>query len=144
MKLRQTLIFSLLLSAGLLFSCTKYDDGEVIENSFLGAMYVNKASDHPEGNFISTDDNGNFTFAWENNGTKASAQLQLENAQSGSVQMVIRDKKDKIVLQEVLLVQDGPEDFAKVSDAGKSGIWEISLIFTDYTGEGSYEIKSVD
>ncbi|MBD3636873.1 MAG: hypothetical protein HUJ25_05970 [Crocinitomicaceae bacterium] len=145
MKLTHTRkLFGLVFLIGIFISCQKYDDGEVIKNTYTGGIFVNTVSEHPEGEFIGDFDTGEYIFAWDNKEKRAEAQLQLEDATSGSVQMIIRDKQNRVMLDETLLSTDGPSSFNLITGSGTPGVWEVSLVLISYSGEGSYAVEPED
>ncbi len=119
-------------------SCDKYDDREVIENTFTGNVDVTSGAQDPAGDFTGTNASGTFSFAWINPQSKASANFDLTSS-SGSVQMIIEDDKGKVVLNQTRSA-GGVDTYAGVSDEGTSGLWIVKIIITDLNGDGSYSL----
>lgn len=58
----------------------------------------------------------------------------------GSVQFIINDKKGKEVLNQTLTGGADVDTFAGVSEEGKAGMWKVTMILTNFNGDGSYSI----
>jgi len=131
----------ILLSFAMITSCSKYkkyDNHEIIEDTFSGSATVDNDSD-PDGNFSGSGDNGTFSFAWVNSETKAKVKFDI-TATEGSVQVILNDKKGKEVFNQTLTGGTSVDSFEGISEEGKAGTWKVSLIFTNFNGSGSYEI----
>jgi len=141
MKKRQ---FLHLLALGvLLISCDKTESGEILDNTYTGNVSVTSTGADPAGDFTGDGDNGTYKFAWDN--TKSKAQVNFDiTSTSGSVTLILQDKKDQEVLNQTLSA-DGDEDtFSGVSGTGKSGIWKVTINLMDFNGDGSYSLSPVD
>lgn len=144
MKLNSPIIIpiTVVLSILVLTSCgkfRKYDNNEVIENTYSGSVQVGSTGSDPGGDFTGNGDSGIYSFAWENSMKKASANFDITTS-SGSVQMIIYDKKGDIVL-DATRSAGGEDSFSGVSDEGKPGTWKVEIILTNFNGSGSYSIS---
>ena len=131
----------LFLATTMLTSCSKYkkyDNKEVIEDNYTGSVVMDNDSD-PDGDFSGNGDNGTFSFAWANTGTKAFVKFDI-TATEGSVQLVLKDKRGKEVLNQTLTGGAGIDSFEGISEEGKTGTWKVSLTFTNFKGSGSFEL----
>ncbi len=124
---------------GIFSSCEKYEDGEVIENSFTGNVHNTSTGSDPAADFTGNGDSGIYVFAWENNKTTASANFDI-TSNTGSVQMVITDEKGDVVLDKTLTAGSGEDSFSGLTKEGKPGIWTITITLTSFNGDGSYSI----
>ncbi len=134
------LIISLILLG--LASCKKYDkfdNAEIIENSYSGSITTDNDSD-PDGNFTGNVNSGTFAFAWVNSKEKAKVKLSIDQSSAGNIQMILNDAKGKEKFNKTLTGGDNEISFEEFSEAGKIGTWKVTLIFSDFKGEGSYEI----
>lgn len=134
-----TAVLTLILLVGL-SSCEKFDPGEVLEDTYSGNIDVtsSNASTDPAGDFTGNGDSGTYSFAWENPDKIASVKFDI-TTNSGGVQMILEDKRGKVVLDETL-VAGGNDTFSGLSQEGKKGIWTVTLVLTDFNGDGSYSI----
>jgi len=125
-----------------LASCKKYDkfdNAEIIENSYTGTISIDNDSD-PDGNFTGNGNSGTFAFAWINSKEKAKVKLSLDNSSSGNVQIILNDAKGKEKFKKSLTGGDNDISFEEFSEAGKIGTWKITLTFSNFNGNGSFEI----
>ncbi|XOV67549.1 MAG: hypothetical protein ACFHU9_18195 [Fluviicola sp.] len=135
--------FSLaLIGAMALTSCgkyKKYNNNEVIDNTYTGSVQIGSTGADPGGDFTGNGDSGEYSFAWVNSSKKANANFDITTP-TGSVQMVIYDAKGNIVLDETRSA-GGNDTFSGVTQEGKKGTWKVSLIFTNFNGDGSFSIS---
>jgi hypothetical protein len=117
----------------------KYDNMEVVENSFDGNLEITSVGQDPAGDFWGNNKNGTYSFAWNNPKKKASANFDVTTSGGGTVQMIIKDAKGNEVLNETR-PQGGNDTFSGVSEEGKEGMWLVTLIFTNLSGDGSFSI----
>jgi len=143
MKTRNLLsMLTIMVVAIAMTSCgkyRKYDNNEVIENTFTGNVAVTSTGSDPAGDFTGNGDNGTYSFAWDNSKATASANFDITSP-TGSVQMIIQDKKGDEVLNETLTAGSGPDTFSGLTTEGKPGTWKVSIILTNFNGDGSYSI----
>lgn len=118
----------------------KYDNGEVVENTFTGNVNVGSTGADPGGDFTGNGDSGTYSFVWDNSSKKANVNCDITSS-SGSVQMIINDAKGNEVLNETLTAGSGVDSFSKVTEEGKSGKWLVTITLTDFNGDGSYSLS---
>ncbi len=146
MKSMKLIMLSLALIGFVVFtSCQKYrkyDNSEVISNTYAGAVLVTSTGTDPAGDFEGDGDSGEYSFAWENSKKKADARFDI-TTNTGSVQMIIYDARGNEVLNETRSA-GGNDTFSGVSQEGKKGMWKVTLILTNFNGDGSYSINPAD
>jgi hypothetical protein len=126
-----------------LVSCDKeYEDREIIEDTYSGNIFVTSVGQDPAGDFTGTGDSGTYTFAWVNPQSRASANFDITTP-TGSVQMIVKDDEGTVVLDKTRSA-GGNDTFSGVSESGVSGIWQVTLILTDFKGDGSYSLHPGD
>ncbi|MCF6365313.1 MAG: hypothetical protein L3J35_03840 [Bacteroidales bacterium] len=129
-------------------SCSKYnkfEDNEVIEDTYTGNILLTSSGTDPAADFTGIGDSGTYAFAWVNSGTKASLNFDITaETGTGSVQMILNDKKGKEVLNQTLTGGSDIDTYAGVSEEGKPGTWKVTLILIDFTGDGSYSLHPND
>lgn len=136
------LLSTAVLSVALLVSCgkyKKYDNNEVVDNSFTGSILPTSTGSDPAGDFTGDGDSGTYSFAWENTSNKASLNFDITSP-TGSVQMILNDKKGNEVLNQTLTAGSGPDSFSGVSSEGKAGMWLVTIVLTNFNGDGSYSL----
>ena len=134
-------LFIAVLGVAVMTSCSKYkkyDNNEVVEDTFTGNVAVTSSGSDPAGDFTGNGDSGTYSFAWENSKKKASLNFDITTP-TGSVQFIINDKKGDEVLN-VTRSAGGNDSYSGVSEEGKSGTWLVTIILTDFNGDGSYSI----
>ena len=143
MKTRNLLsMLAVMVVAVAMTSCgkyRKYDNNEVIENTYSGAVTIESTGADPGGDFNGNGDSGEYSFAWDNTNGKANANFDISG--TGSVQMVIYDAKGKEVLNATRTGGQGEDSFSGVSEEGKKGTWKVSLIYTNFNGSGSFSVS---
>lgn len=142
------LAFTTLISGLILFaSCEKeyaeYDNMEVVENSYPGAIEINSGGEDPSGDFEGNDDSGVYSFAWENPKKKAQVNFDVTSSGGGTVQMTINDAKGNEVLH-VTRPEDGNDTFSGVTEEGEEGNWLVVIRLNNLTGDGSFSINPGD
>ncbi|HCQ30251.1 MAG TPA: hypothetical protein DIU39_08200 [Flavobacteriales bacterium] len=120
----------------------KYDNMEVVENTYTGNVLITSTGSDPGADFTGVGNSGKYSFVWDN--PKKRAELNYDiTTPSGSVQFIINDAKGKEVLN-VTRSAGGDDTFSGVSDEGKKGKWLITIIFTNFDGDGSFSISPID
>lgn len=118
----------------------KYNNMEVIDNTFTGNVDIGSTGADPGGDFTGNGDSGEYSFAWNNSKKKANANFDI-TSNSGSVQMIIYDARGKEVLNATRTGGSGEDSYSGVTEEGKSGTWKISLILTNFNGDGSFSVS---
>lgn len=142
MKKIIALTFVTVLTAGI-SSCGKYrkfDNNEVIENTYSGNVAVTSTGADPAGDFTGNGDAGTYSFAWENKNKKCNANFDVTTSGGGTVQMKVYDKKGNVVLDQTL-PNNGEDTYSGVSEEGKPGMWKVELILNNFNGDGSYSLS---
>ena len=119
----------------------KYDNMEVVENSYTGNVTIVSTGQDPGGDFTGNGDSGEYSFVWDNPNKKAELNFDI-TTNTGSVQFIINDAKGNEVLN-VTRSAGGNDTFSGVSDEGKKGKWLIKIIFTNFNGDGSFSVSPV-
>lgn len=135
-------LFMVVLCIAVMTSCSKYkkfDDMEVIENTYTGNVLLTSSGSDPAADFTGDGNSGTYSFAWKNSGKKASLNFDITSP-TGSVQFILNDKKGKEVLNQTLMGGSGIDTYAGISEEGKAGTWKVTMILTNFDGDGSYSI----
>lgn len=120
----------------------KYDNKEIIENSYTGNIEL-LGTDELNGNFDGNGDSGELSFVWENTGTKADVDFFITSALGGTIQIILNDAKGKKVFNQTR--PDGTNNsFSGLSEEGKTGKWLVTIKLTNVDGNGGYDIKPRD
>lgn len=141
-------VFALLCGAAILFggvACKKYrkyDNMEVVENSYAGNVAIGSTGTNPGGDFTGNGDSGTYSFVWDNSSDRAELNFDI-TSNTGNVQFVLKDAKGNEVLNQVRNA-GGEDTFSGVSDEGKKGNWLVEIILTDFNGDGSFSLTPVN
>lgn len=139
-----TMVLAVAFIAGI-SSCKKYrkyDDGEVVENTFSGNVDVTSTDSDPAGDFTGEGDTGTYSFVWDNSSNKAELNYDI-TTNSGSVTFVLKDAKGDEVLNQTRTA-GGDDTFSGESSEGKAGKWLVEITLTDFDGDGSYSLLPVN
>lgn len=143
MKTNKT-ILALVAAAGILMalpSCKKVKDGKVVTDTYTGNVSA-KHDAEPDGDFTGNGDNGTYAFGWDNPSSRAEVNFDITTP-TGSLQFILEDADKKEVLNKTRSA-GGNDTFSGESSAGTPGVWKVSLIFTDFDGDGSFSIEPID
>lgn len=117
----------------------KYDNMEVLENTYSGNMLITSVGSDPAGDFTGTGDSGIYSFVWDN--SSKTAQLNYDiTTNSGSVRFVLKDASGDVVLDQTRSA-GGNDTYAGVSSEGKRGKWLVEVTLTNFNGDGSFSIS---
>lgn len=144
--MRIAIVSTLLIGLSVFTSCKKYkkySNGEVVENTYTGTVNIGSTGAEPGGDMLGNGDSGTYSFAWDNSTKKASLDFDITSP-SGSVQFIINDAKGKEMLNKTLSGGSGTDSYSGISEAGKSGRWLVTMILTNFNGDGSYSVAPVD
>lgn len=117
----------------------KYDNKEVIENTYTGTIELT-GNVEAIGDFTGNGDSGTFSFVWENTEKKASVNFDVTTAPGGSCQIILNDAKGKEVFNKTR-PEGGNDSFSGQSEEGKKGKWLVTIVMTNFDGDGTYDIR---
>lgn len=117
----------------------KYDNMEVVENTYSGTVSIGSTGADPGGDFEGGGDSGTYSFVWKNTSKIANVNFDVTTS-SGSVTMVINDAKGNEVLRQTR-PSGGNDSFSGVTEEGKKGKWLVEIIFSNFDGDGSFSIS---
>jgi hypothetical protein len=139
-----TMLLAVAFIAGI-SSCKKYrkyDDGEVVENTFSGNVDVTSTGSNPAGDFTGEGDTGTYSFVWDNSSDIAELNYDITTS-AGSVTFVLKDAKGDEVLNQTRTA-GGDDTFSGRSEEGKAGKWLVEITLTDFDGYGSYSLTPIN
>jgi hypothetical protein len=118
----------------------KYDNKEVIENTYTGNILPTSVGSDPGGDFTGDGDSGTYSFIWENQQNKATVAFDVSTEPGGSAQIILKDAHGNEVFNKTR--PEGANDtFSGVSKEGKKGKWLVTIKLTNFDGDGSYDIS---
>jgi hypothetical protein len=128
-------------------SCKKeyaqYNDGEVVEDNYTGTVDVTSTGTNPAGDFEGDGNSGTYSFAWENSKKRAHLNFDITSP-SGSVQMILNDARGNEVLNQTITGGNSVDTYSGLSEEGTAGMWLVTVVLTDFDGDGSYSLEPRD
>lgn len=133
-----------LLTAGIfsVSSCKKYrkyDNMEVVEDTYSGNMTIGSTGADPGGDFTGSGDSGTYSFVWKNSEKTADVNFDITTS-GGSVQMILNDAKGKEVFNNTR-TSSSEDTFSGTTDEGAKGKWLVTIKLTNFNGDGSFSIS---
>jgi len=139
----KTKIFYLSFMVLAVTSCEKYrefDHLEVIDNSFTGSISISESAGDIDGMYNGSEDSGNYTFIWDNPTKGFVLNIDNASASGGTLQFVLEDSRGNEVLNETLT----PGLSKAFSKDGKKGKWKVKIIFSDFEGNGTFDLNPIN
>jgi hypothetical protein len=85
-------------------------------------------------------DSGTYVFIWDNPSKGAVLNVDTLSASSGSIQFILKDSRGNEALKETL----SSGEYSTFSVDGKKGKWKIKIVFSEFSGEGSFDLNPVN
>ncbi|MEN8248124.1 MAG: hypothetical protein ABFS32_04275 [Bacteroidota bacterium] len=120
------------------------------DNFSIDAKKDNGTCTFPTINFTSATNDGDVvggggdatsTFDWDNSLATAELNMDITAADGGSFQVIIKDADGTEVANETLTVGVGDDSRNICSASGTPGAWTITVVLTDFNGDGSYSLS---
>ena len=80
-------------------------------------------------------------YSWQNNSTTADVNMDLTSSKGGSMQMVIKDASNSVVLDRTLTKGTTPDSFSGVTATGTAGAWTVTVTLSNFNGDGSFSLS---
>lgn len=93
------------------------------------------------GNVTGNGDSATNSSTWQNASATADYSMSLAGATSGKMQIVIKDAIGNTVLDQTLEAGVAPDSKSGVTAAGVAGEWTITVILTNFNGNGSFSFS---
>lgn len=146
MKIVKLIGLLALATAMSLISCSK-DDENNMTVQVNGTVLFDPGDDFfgdVDGDFVGDGGSVTRTFSWSNALSRADYNADITATAEGQFQMIVRDSEEMIVLDRSLDGAVEPDSFSGVTAAGTSGIWTVTIILTDFRGDGSFSLSEGD
>ncbi|CAG2533802.1 hypothetical protein MAR621_03848 [Maribacter dokdonensis] len=142
---------SFIFAFAVLTSCSNDDDvfadvsvnGTVLASS-TSSFVVGDESDFDgdiDGSFTGNGGSATRVFSWNNNLTTADFNADITATTDGSFQMIVRDSEEIIVLDRTIQGGTEPDSIDGVTQSGASGIWTVTIVVTNFSGDGSFSLS---
>ena len=80
-------------------------------------------------------------FSWNNNLSTADFNADITATTAGSFQMIVTDSEGNVLLDRTIQGGAEPDSIDGVTSSGTPGIWVVTIIVTDFTGDGSFSLS---
>ena len=127
----------------LILSCSNDDDmyARVTVNGTLLVEDVSDFNGDIDASFTGNGGTASRSFIWNNNLSTADYNADITATAAGSFQMIVEDSEGVVVLDRTLQGNSEPDSFSGVTAAGASGIWTVTIIVTEFNGDGSFSLS---
>ncbi|MCK0147273.1 hypothetical protein MWU78_16560 [Arenibacter sp. F26102] len=96
------------------------------------------------GDFTGNGGSNSETFEYQNGLSTVEYNADITASAGGVFQMIVRDADGTIVLDKSLKGNLEPDSFSGVSSSGTAGTWSVTIILTDFNGDGSFSLSEGD
>ncbi|MEW2922478.1 hypothetical protein AB1A65_13465 [Muricauda sp. ANG21] len=138
-----------------LTSCSNDDDDTFANVRVNGSLITTTQADFVIGDRsdFNGDIDASFTgnggsatrvFSWNNNLTTADYNADITSTSEGSFRIIVEDSEATVVLDRTIQGGAGPDSIDGVTSAGVSGIWTVTIIVTNFNGDGSFSLSEGD
>lgn len=142
----------LLIPILVLFIACSNDDDTFARVSVNGTQLTTRPSDFVVGDRsdFNGDIDASFTgnggtttrmFSWNNNLSTADYNADVTLTSAGTFQMIVEDSEGLVVLDRTLQGGSEPDSMDGVTQAGASGIWTVTILVTNFDGDGSFSLS---
>ena len=142
----------LLIPILVLFIACSNDDDTFARVSVNGTQLTTRPSDFVVGDRsdFNGDIDASFTgnggtttrmFSWNNNLSTADYNADATLTSAGTFQMIVEDSEGLVVLDRTLQGGSEPDSMDGVTQAGASGIWTVTILVTNFDGDGSFSLS---
>ena len=133
--------FLLVFAISIFSSCETYrgyESLEVVDDTYTGELRIDESVGDIDGTFSGIGDSGTFSFVWDNPSRGAVLVLDVISG-SGTVQLLLNDSRGEEVLNETLTAA-AMVSLSQATTNNRSGKWLVTLVFTDFDGEGTFDL----
>ena len=139
----------------LFIACSNDDDDSFARVNVNGTTLTTSPSDFTVGDrsdfngdvdasFTGNGGTANRMFSWNNNLTTADYNADITATSEGSFQIIVTDSEEMVVLDRTIQGGAEPDSIDGVTESGASGIWTVTIIVTDFNGDGSFSLSEGD
>ena len=94
-----------------------------------------------DGDVVGGGGDASTTIDWTNGLSTAELNMDITAASGGSFQVIIKDADGNEVANETLTVGVGDDSRNICSASGTAGTWTVTIVLTDFNGDGSYSLS---
>ncbi len=130
----------------LFISCSN-DDDSFARVTVNGTVLIEDVSDFNgdiDASFTGNGGTATRSFIWNNNLRTADYNADITATAEGSFQMIVEDSEGMVVLDRIIQGGSEPDSIDGVTSSGTSGIWTVTIMLTDFNGDGSFSLSEGD
>lgn len=135
LELRKLVVFLIVGLTVILFSSCKKDP------VFVATVTFTEIGDSLNGDAVGDGGSTQQSFKWNNSLTTVDWSMDITTSNGGSFTLRISDANGTVVLDESLVKGIGDDSKSGVSAAGTVGEWTVTVILSDFDGDGSFSIS---
>ncbi len=80
-------------------------------------------------------------FSWNNNLRTADYNADVTLTAEGTFQIIVEDSEGMVVLDRTIQGGAEPDSMDGVTQSGASGIWTVTIVVTNFNGDGSFSLS---
>lgn len=81
------------------------------------------------------------TYTWNNSLTKAEFNMDITATNGGSFQLLVEDSEGLLVVDKTLVAGGLEDSKSGTSSTGTPGDWTVTVVLTDFNGDGSFSLS---
>ena len=132
----------------LFIACSNDDDNDSsVRVTVNGEVLIEDVSDFNgdiDASFTGNGGSGTFSFIWNNNLRTADYNADITATSEGRFQMIVEDSEGEVVLDRSIQGATEPDSIDGVTSAGTLGIWTVTIVLTNFNGDGSFSLSEGD
>ncbi|GAB3538392.1 hypothetical protein GCM10027443_33220 [Pontibacter brevis] len=136
MKLTKVLMVFILAAAGFLSSCEKEE-----ETHMANVEFTSVTTGDVDGDVTGNGGSSSKTYTWQNTSSKAEYNMDITATKGGSFQLLMKDANGQLVLDKTLVAGDSEDSKSGMTSTGAPGAWTVTVILTNFNGDGSFSIS---
>jgi hypothetical protein len=137
MKFFKLTLFILTFFSITLLSTSCSSDDDAFANITLNEVSIGDIG----GDFIGNGGDNSKTFNWQNSLSTADYNADITSSSNGMFQMIVKDSEGTTVLDRSLDGNVEPDSYSGVTSIGVSGAWTVTIILTNFNGDGSFSLS---
>ena len=134
------IVLTLFTALTLMVGCDHDDDDNLSAN-----IIINEGPDGDiGGDFTGNGGSTSETFEYQNGLATADYNADITASAGGIFQVIVKDADGTVVLDKSLNGNMEPDSFSGVTSSGTAGTWSVTIILTDFNGDGSFSLSEGD
>ncbi|MBL7472194.1 hypothetical protein [Robertkochia sediminum] len=81
------------------------------------------------------------SYTWNNPLATVNYNMDITSGRNGSFQLILQDAEGTVVADRTIVAGQGEDSRSGVSQAGVPGDWTVTIVLTNFNGDGSFSIS---